>query len=43
MVTLVIKESVVGYYPYVIGILTSYHNLVHGQCLVDSLTGAVAS
>ena len=43
MVTLVIMESMVGYYPYYVDILTQYHDLVRGQCLVDSLTGAVAS
>ena len=32
-----------GYYSYLIEILTYDHNLVEGQCLVGSLTGAVAS
>ena len=32
-----------GYHPYVIGFLTLGRKPVKGQCLVGSLTGAVAS
>ena len=32
-----------GYHPCSIGFLTSYHDLVMGQCQAGSLTGAVAS
>ena len=43
MVTPVVTESMLGYHPSYIGILTGGHYLVTGQCQVDSLTGAVAS
>ncbi len=36
-------ESTLGYHPSEIGILTFAHYLGSGQCLVGSLTGAVAS
>ena len=36
-------ESLLGYHPLIIGILTLGHNLASGQCQVGSLTGAVAS
>ena len=36
-------ESLLGYHPLIIGILTPGHNLAGGQCQVGSLTGAVAS
>ncbi len=41
--TLVVMESPLGYYPLYIEILTCCHYLAEGQCLVGSLTGAVAS
>ena len=37
------KEPLLGYHPYDAGFLTRDHNLVRGQCLPGSLTGAVAS
>ena len=43
MVTPVAMESMLGYHPCSIGFLTSDHELVGGQCLTGSLTGAVAS
>ena len=42
-VTLVAVESSLKYHSVRIGCLTSGHELVQGQCLVGSLTGAVAS
>ncbi len=41
--TLVVMESPLGYNPWYIGILTRNPYLVGGQCVVGSLTGAVAS
>ena len=41
--TPVIVESLLKYHSDRIGHLTSDHDLVQGQCLVGSLTGAVAS
>jgi hypothetical protein len=41
--TLVLVESSLKYHSDRIGLLTSDHDLVQGQCLVGSLTGAVAS
>ncbi len=41
--TLVVVESPLKYHSVRIGCLTSDHDLVQGQCLVGSLTGAVAS
>ena len=41
--TLVGVESTLKYHSVRIGCLTSDHDLVQGQCLVGSLTGAVAS
>ena len=40
---LALAESTLGYHPFEIGILTLAHYLGSGQCLVGSLTGAVAS
>ena len=37
------KEPLLGYHPCVIGFLTSRREPAVGQCLVGSLTGAVAS
>ena len=42
-VTPVIVESSLKYHSGRTGCLTSDHDLVQGQCLVGSLTGAVAS
>ena len=39
----VVMESLLGYHPYSIGFLTCARNPGRGQCLVGSLTGAVAS
>ena len=36
-------ESLLGYHPLIIEILTVCHELGAGQCQEDSLTGAVAS
>lgn len=36
-------ESLLKYHSGRSGLLTSDHDLVQGQCLVGSLTGAVAS
>ena len=36
-------ESTLGYLPWSIGFLTNGRKPVRGQCLVGSLTGAVAS
>ena len=41
--TPVCPESLLGYHPCSTGFLTSYHDLVMGQCQAGSLTGAVAS
>ena len=41
--TLVYAESLLGYHPYSIGFLTCAGYPGGGQCLVGSLTGAVAS
>ena len=41
--TPVLEESPLEYHPKCIEFLTSVHNLDQGQCLVGSLTGAVAS
>ena len=41
--TPVLEESTLEYHPYYIEFLTWNHDLVQGQCLVGSLTGAVAS
>ena len=42
-VTLVVVESLLKYHSGQSGCLTSGHDLVQGQCLMGSLTGAVAS
>ena len=42
-VTPVASESLLGYHPYSIGFLTCAREPGGGQCLVGSLTGAVAS
>ena len=36
-------ESPLGYHPCNVELLTAHRDPVSGQCLVDSLTGAVAS
>ena len=41
--TPVAGEPLLGYHPYNTGFLTCRHDLAEGQCLVGSLTGAVAS
>ena len=41
--TPVLAESPLGYHPCNVEILTVRRNPVSGQCLVGSLTGAVAS
>ena len=41
--TPVSEESLLGYHPCSIGLLTSYRYPVVGQCQAGSLTGAVAS
>ena len=41
--TPVVYESLLGYHSFSIGFLTHIHYLGRGQCLVGSLTGAVAS
>ena len=43
MVTPVATEPMLGYHPCSIGFLTCGRNPAGGQCLVGSLTGAVAS
>ena len=43
MRTPVFMEPLLGYHPCVIGFLTSCRDPAVGQCLVGSLTGAVAS
>ena len=43
METPVSKESLLGYHPCSIGFLTCASDPGGGQCLVGSLTGAVAS
>ena len=42
-VTPVAYESLLGYHPFSIGFLTCSRYPAGGQCLVGSLTGAVAS
>ena len=42
-ITLVVVESLLKYHSGQSGCLTSGHDLVQGQCLMGSLTGAVAS
>lgn len=42
-ITPVVVESLLKYHSGQVGVLTSGHDLVQGQCLVGSLTGAVAS
>jgi hypothetical protein len=42
-VALAAVEPTLKYHPVCLGILTSNPNLVQGQCLAGSLTGAVAS
>ena len=41
--TPVVTEPMLGYHPCSTGFLTCGHYLAGGQCLVGSLTGAVAS
>ena len=41
--TPVAEESLLGYHPCSIGFLTNSREPAGGQCLVGSLTGAVAS
>ena len=41
--TLVLMESTLEYHPLYVCFLTCAHYLGEGQCLVGSLTGAVAS
>ena len=41
--TLVLVESTLKYHPDVVGVLTQARYPGRGQCLVGSLTGAVAS
>ena len=41
--TPVVTESMLGYHPCSTGFLTCGRNPAGGQCLVGSLTGAVAS
>ena len=41
--TPVLAESPLGYHPCNVGLLTVHRDPVSGQCLVGSLTGAVAS
>ena len=43
VVTPVATESMLGYHPCSTGFLTCSRNPAGGQCLVGSLTGAVAS
>ena len=43
MMTPVVMESLLGYHSYSIGFLTCARKPGGGQCLVGSLTGAVAS
>ena len=43
MVTPVATESMLGYHPCSTGLLTCARNPGGGQCLVGSLSGAVAS
>ena len=43
MMTPVVTESMLGYHPCSTGFLTCGRDPVGGQCLVGSLTGAVAS
>ena len=43
MMTPVVAESMLGYHPCSTGFLTCGRDPAGGQCLVGSLTGAVAS
>ena len=43
MCVLAYMETTLKYHPLLFGILTYGHDLAGGQCLVGSLTGAVAS
>ena len=43
MTTPVVMEPTLKYHPGMFDVLTSTHYLGQGQCLVGSLTGAVAS
>ena len=43
MMTPVVTESMLGYHPCSTGLLTCSRDPAGGQCLVGSLTGAVAS
>ena len=43
MMTPVVTESMLGYHPCSTGFLTCGRDPAGGQCLVGSLTGAVAS
>ena len=43
MMTPVVMESLLGYHSFSIGFLTCSRYPAGGQCLVGSLTGAVAS
>ena len=36
-------ESLLGYHPFIAGVLTDDRKPAYGQCQVGSLTGAVAS
>ena len=36
-------ESLLGYHPFIAGVLTDGRKPAYGQCQVGSLTGAVAS
>ena len=37
------SESLLGYHPFIAGVLTDDRKPAYGQCQVGSLTGAVAS
>ena len=41
--TPVVTESLLGYHPFIAGVLTDGRKPAYGQCQVGSLTGAVAS
>lgn len=43
MRTLVCMEPTLKYHPVVVEVLTWFHYLGRGQCMVGSLTGAVSS
>ena len=38
-----VTESLLGYHPFIAGVLTDDRKPAYGQCQVGSLTGAVAS